>query len=51
MKVKVKKRFVDRDTKQIREIGKIYEYGEARAKDLQKRGYVDPVEESAEKAK
>ncbi len=41
MKVKVIKRYVDRFTKEKREVGKTYDYGEERAKELISGGYVE----------
>lgn len=43
MKVKVLKRYVDRYTKEIREVDTMHEYGEARAKELIRGGYVEEV--------
>lgn len=41
MKVKVVKRFVDKNTKEMREIGKVYEYTDKRAKELIDGGYAE----------
>lgn len=41
MKVKVVKRFVDKNTKEMREVGKVYEYPEKRAKELIDGGYAE----------
>lgn len=41
MKVKVAKRFVDKNTKEMREVGKVYEYSDERAKELINGGYAE----------
>lgn len=41
MKVKVVKRFVDKNTKEIREVGKVHEYSDKRAKELIDGGYAE----------
>lgn len=48
MKVKVIKRYVDRRTKEIKEIGTIEDYEEHRAGELQKTGYVEILAEDQE---
>lgn len=45
IKVKVKKRYVDRFTKEICEVDSTQEYTSERVKELQKGGYVEPIEE------
>lgn len=47
MKVRVVKRFVDRATKDMRYVGKEYEYSDGRAKELADGGYVEPVPDAA----
>jgi len=61
MKAKVLKRFVDRETKQVKEEGRIYTFEEDRAKTLEQKGFVEilpekektvePVTEAATPAK
>ena len=41
MKVKVVKRFVDKNTKEMREVGKVYEYSAERARELINSGYAE----------
>ena len=43
-KIKVKERFVDRTTKEMREAGRVYEYPKKRADELIKGGYAEPAE-------
>lgn len=43
LRVKVVKRFVDRITKEMRYVGKEYEYSDERAKELADGGYVEPA--------
>lgn len=43
MKVEVTKRFVDRNTKEMRKVGEIHDYSEERAKELIKNGFVKEV--------
>lgn len=43
MKVEVTKRFVDRNTKEMRKVGEIHDYNEERAKELIKNGFVKEV--------
>ena len=52
MKVKVTKRFVDRDNKELKEVGKTYDYSKERADELKRNKYVVDVkveEEAKEK--
>lgn len=44
MKIKVKERFVDRITKEMREAGQVYEYPKKRADELINSGYAEPAE-------
>lgn len=49
MKVKVLKRYVDRYTKEIREVDTMHEYGEVRARELIRGGYVEEVKDQRPK--
>lgn len=46
MKVKVIRRYVDRHTKEIKEVGTIEEYAKSRAEELKRAGYVKDITES-----
>lgn len=46
MKVKVLKRFNDKNTHERRDVDKVYEYPEARAKELEKNGFVKIIPEN-----
>lgn len=48
MKVKVMKRYVDRSTKEIKEIGAVEDYPENRANELERTGYVKIMTENRE---
>lgn len=45
MKIRVRERFVDRNTKEMREAGQVYEYPKKRADELIKGGYAEPAED------
>lgn len=46
MKVKVLKRFNDKNTHERKDVDKVYEYPEARAKELEKNGFVKIIPEN-----
>ena len=48
MKAKVAKRYVDRNTKEIKDVGNIEDYPKARAEELMRGGYIEIIKEDQE---
>lgn len=51
MEIRVTERFVDRITKEMREIGQVYEYPKKRADELIRGGYAEPADVLDDKEK
>lgn len=51
MKVKVITEFIDRETKELKELDSVHEYEDARAKSLIAKGFVEKVSDKPETGK
>ncbi len=45
MKIRVRERFVDRITREIREAGRVYDYTKGRAEEIIRAGYAEPADD------